>query len=383
MALRVLLADESATIKKVIQLSLQDFAVELKTVNLGVDVLQVAQNFKPDIILVDILLQKLNGYEVCKQIKTTPELINIPIVLMWSGFMSIDEAQFHAVKADAKLEKPFDAQSLRKMVSNLVPKLEEQDDFHQHIDVPDIATETIPKAPISPPPIDPPQLKEELKPPPIFDPEDEPTKSWDMDSFEQMPEADTILPEVFQAPAPQETGLQEGEEFQIQQLRPEKTNRSKEDETLNESEDPWVNESISKFKLNIPDLEDTEPDNSDVQQEDINDTSFLWTPEDSGIEIVNEAKLAEENIDEDDPDEFSQIDLTNSTKDKQNLQQPEVAVASSSQIPMANLDPKLVEQIIEKHAKQIIEEVVWKVVPELATTMIQKEIERLTKDAET
>ena len=58
MALRVLLADESSTIKKVFQLALQDFAVEVRPVNIGVDVAMVAKNFKPDIIFADVMLQK-------------------------------------------------------------------------------------------------------------------------------------------------------------------------------------------------------------------------------------------------------------------------------------------------------------------------------------
>ena len=66
MALRVLLADNSESIRKVIQLSLQDFAVEVKTVALGVDVLEIAKGFKPDVIFVDILLQKKNGSLQCK-----------------------------------------------------------------------------------------------------------------------------------------------------------------------------------------------------------------------------------------------------------------------------------------------------------------------------
>jgi CheY-like chemotaxis protein len=69
MALRVLLADESSTIKKVMQLALQDFGVEVKAVPIGVDVVQVAKSFEPDIIFADILLAKMNGYEVSKATK--------------------------------------------------------------------------------------------------------------------------------------------------------------------------------------------------------------------------------------------------------------------------------------------------------------------------
>ena len=84
MALRVLLADNSETIKKVIQLTLQDFAIDLRIVTLGVDVLDVALQFKPDIIFVDILLQKKSGYEVSKELKNNVHLKNTPVILMWN-----------------------------------------------------------------------------------------------------------------------------------------------------------------------------------------------------------------------------------------------------------------------------------------------------------
>src|SRR4051812_29388007 len=105
MALRVLLADESSTIKKVFQLSLQDYAVEIKTVSLGTDVVTVASQFQPDVIFADILLQKKNGYEVAQELKAHSQLNRIPIVLMWSNFLEIDEDKFDACGADGKLEK--------------------------------------------------------------------------------------------------------------------------------------------------------------------------------------------------------------------------------------------------------------------------------------
>ena len=98
MALRVLLADESSTIKKVFQLALQDFAVDVRPVNVGVDVVPVALNFKPDIIFADVLLQKKSGYDVCAEVKQHPTLKNVPVILMWSGFMELDEDKLEAIR---------------------------------------------------------------------------------------------------------------------------------------------------------------------------------------------------------------------------------------------------------------------------------------------
>lgn len=122
MALRVLLADESSTIKKVIQLSLQDFNVDVKSVTVGLDVLSVAKTFRPDVVLADVLLAKRSGYEVCHDLKNDAETSQIPVVLMWSGFMEIDEQKARLCGADRRLEKPFDASALRHIIQELVPR---------------------------------------------------------------------------------------------------------------------------------------------------------------------------------------------------------------------------------------------------------------------
>ncbi|MES3038879.1 MAG: response regulator [Bdellovibrionota bacterium] len=122
MALRVLLADESSTIKKVIQLALQDFAVEVKVVPNGLDVVEVARQIKPEIIFIDVLLTQKSGYDVSADLKANPETASIPTVLMWSGFMAIDENRFRTSKANERLEKPFETESLRRLVHKLVPR---------------------------------------------------------------------------------------------------------------------------------------------------------------------------------------------------------------------------------------------------------------------
>ena len=126
MALRVLLADESSTIKRAIEISLQDFAVEVKSVHLGPDVVPVIKTFKPDIVFADVLLQKLSGYEVCEQIKKDPTLTSLPVVLLWSGFMELDQAKFIKCRASAKLEKPFSTEGIREVVQGLVAKTKSQ-----------------------------------------------------------------------------------------------------------------------------------------------------------------------------------------------------------------------------------------------------------------
>ncbi len=120
MSLRVLLADESASIRKVFQLGLQDFGAEVKSVHNGLDVIQVAESFRPHIIFADILLQKKNGYEVSEELREHQDLQKTPLVLMWSSFMELDHKRFKSCGAQGELEKPFEVESMRTLIRELV-----------------------------------------------------------------------------------------------------------------------------------------------------------------------------------------------------------------------------------------------------------------------
>lgn len=146
MSLRILLADESSTIKKAFEIGLNSFGAEIKNVQHGIDVLEVAEHFKPDIIFADVLISKMNGYAVCSQIKQHPTLSGTPVVLMWSGFMDIDEDKYYTCQADGKIEKPFSADQLMSLIQNLVQKPigERQSQSSQQAKVADVDAEVTP-----------------------------------------------------------------------------------------------------------------------------------------------------------------------------------------------------------------------------------------------
>jgi CheY-like chemotaxis protein len=124
------------------ELSLQDFAAEIKVVTAGIDVTSVAKKFRPDIVFADVLLQKKNGYEVAQEMGQDAELKGIPVVLIWSGFMELDEKKLMQCGARAKLEKPFDSEDLRKVVFDLVPKTT-TNPVTEFLDFPNITEENL------------------------------------------------------------------------------------------------------------------------------------------------------------------------------------------------------------------------------------------------
>lgn len=139
MSVKVLLADESTTIKKAFQLALSEFAAEIKSVPSGLDVLSVSEEFQPDIIFADVLLTKKSGYEVCKELKAHPQLSSKPVILMWSSFMEFDTALAESSGYTDKIEKPFDSQAIKDKITQYVVRAQAHPlrDMIQSIQLPD------------------------------------------------------------------------------------------------------------------------------------------------------------------------------------------------------------------------------------------------------
>ena len=119
MSLRILLADESESIYKVFEMGLQDLGVEILACQNGVELIQSVKTDPPSMVFADILIKKKNGYQIARELKDDPKTNHIPVVLMSSAFMELDQNQYKNSGAMAHLEKPFNVESLRKIVQSL------------------------------------------------------------------------------------------------------------------------------------------------------------------------------------------------------------------------------------------------------------------------
>lgn len=112
MVRKLLLADDSITIQKVVELILAEEGFEIKATNNGEEALNIIPSFKPDIILADIEMPKINGYQLCENIKQDPSMHGIPVILLAGAFEPIDEDLAKQVEADDFIIKPFESQEL-------------------------------------------------------------------------------------------------------------------------------------------------------------------------------------------------------------------------------------------------------------------------------
>ncbi|MGH9457178.1 MAG: response regulator, partial [Thermoanaerobaculia bacterium] len=128
MAKKILLADDSITIQKVVELTFSDGDYEVVAVNNGSKAIAKLDEWRPDIILSDIIMPEKNGYEVCEFVKSHPDYKSIPIILLTGTFEPFDPDRAERAGCDAVVTKPFESQSLIHKVDELIqgagPKIE-------------------------------------------------------------------------------------------------------------------------------------------------------------------------------------------------------------------------------------------------------------------
>lgn len=117
---KLLLADDSVTIQKVIELTFADEDIEVIAVSDGQQAITRAPIDRPDIVLADVGMPERDGYEVAAFIKETPELSHIPVLLLTGAFEPIDEGRARAVRCDGVLVKPFEPQMVINRVKELI-----------------------------------------------------------------------------------------------------------------------------------------------------------------------------------------------------------------------------------------------------------------------
>ncbi len=116
---KVLLADESVTIQKVVDLVLSEEGYEIKAVSSGEEALATMASFTPDIVLADIKLKGKNGYEIARSLKGNPATTRVPVLLLAGAFDPVNEDLLMQSGADGSLTKPFESGDLLDKIRSL------------------------------------------------------------------------------------------------------------------------------------------------------------------------------------------------------------------------------------------------------------------------
>lgn len=117
----IYVADDDPAFRHLVKMSLIGVKdIEISQYSDGLEVLRAAQDRKPDLLIVDIILPRLEGLAVVRLLKFDPATWNLPIVVMSSVIDTDVEDQIRRVQADEYVRKPFDPAKLRDTVVRLL-----------------------------------------------------------------------------------------------------------------------------------------------------------------------------------------------------------------------------------------------------------------------
>jgi len=111
-ALRILVVDDSATIRRSAESMLTSAGYDVVTAENGFEALSKVARHNPDLIFVDIMMPRLDGYQTCAIIKNNSQYRSTPVIMLTSKDGLFDQARGRVVGSDLYLTKPFTKEEL-------------------------------------------------------------------------------------------------------------------------------------------------------------------------------------------------------------------------------------------------------------------------------
>ena len=121
MSRRILLIEDHEDNRRIVRDLLTPAGYEVVEAVTGEDGVSMADSHRPDLILMDIQLPGLDGYEATRQIKANPDLRSIPIIAVTSYALSGDDVKAREAGCDAYVTKPFSPRALLAKIREYVP----------------------------------------------------------------------------------------------------------------------------------------------------------------------------------------------------------------------------------------------------------------------
>jgi CheY-like chemotaxis protein len=122
---KVLIADDEVNIVKIMEFELKKNGYEVMTANDGAEAFAKVLEDRPDLILSDIMMPKMDGYELCKKVKEIPEMRGIPFIFLTAKTGLENRIQGYMLGAAKYITKPCNRQELLKAIDMRL-KLSEQ-----------------------------------------------------------------------------------------------------------------------------------------------------------------------------------------------------------------------------------------------------------------
>lgn len=122
MSKRILVVEDTEDNRQIIRDLLSSVGYDLIEAVDGAEGVALAQSQQPDLILMDIQLPQMDGYEATRQIRAIPQLERVPIIAVTSYALSGDEAKTREAGCDAYIAKPFSPRQLLAKIREFLPE---------------------------------------------------------------------------------------------------------------------------------------------------------------------------------------------------------------------------------------------------------------------
>lgn len=141
--LKVMVIDDSKTIRRSAETLLKKAGCEVLTAENGFEALPIISNQRPDILFIDIMMPRLDGYQTCSLVKSNPKFSDIPIVMLSSKDGLFDRAKGRVVGAEEYLTKPFTREDLLGAIRTHSPTKESEPEPESQTPEPKIKSEPL------------------------------------------------------------------------------------------------------------------------------------------------------------------------------------------------------------------------------------------------
>lgn len=119
---RVLLVDDEPGLREAVQAYLEDSGFAVNVASNAQEGWQTLQQTLPDLVISDIMMPQVDGYQFLKQMRDDPRFKSLPVVFLTARGMTSDRIQGYQAGCDAYLPKPFDPDELVAIVENLLER---------------------------------------------------------------------------------------------------------------------------------------------------------------------------------------------------------------------------------------------------------------------
>ncbi|MDH5761404.1 MAG: response regulator [Nitrospinota bacterium] len=388
---KILVADESPTIHKIVAMAFENEGMIVEGISKGEHVLEYMVGFKPDIVLADIHLPGIDGYQLSRQIKEMERFSSVRVVLLTSDFEDVDEEELKKSRADDTISKPFKSEEILKKVKLQLEAVESAEE---------------------------PAETEEAEPSPEAETEEaKPAPEWADNDVIQNEFEDIVNRETESETDSNEQTLQEGEILEEDEAPAEETEPvlEEESETITaETDDNGERESESAHE----ESETGVPGLADIPEEEFQPEIRAASANDDDLDAAFQTVLADPKEDLDDSSGEAQprepgakpnlIEETLSFMARHAVEEePEITPIvepEEEQAPPSPGDsarPVLIDRIIAEHIDQVssqlpkdkrqatpasfeqtVRDVLGEVAPKIIRQVIQEEIENIKKSRE-